>query len=280
MTYSLSASEIAAVCRPALAAHPSAARFVAFAIAPADPMADVARTVERQVFEQSFGNDAAEMAAEYGPYEENSLFFLVLDRRTGRPAGAGRVIDGGGKTLDEAPDLIGRDLSEIAEAHALHDGRIWDFATVGVLPAYRGNKSGLLVSSLLYRTFLRAGDRARVRHVVTLLDRRAHANMSLLGVPFVPMAGSAPFPYLGSPSTMALYVPFAALELGLLRQSRLLRRPAGPFRGEIRARGLRRFLIRRLAAKVSHQVSTGAGLDEQIVLPGLDRRRSATSAKR
>ncbi|MEV4344090.1 hypothetical protein AB0J83_06385 [Actinoplanes sp. NPDC049596] len=276
MTYSLPASDVALLTAAALDAHPSAGRFVALAVGPHDPMAAVARTVERQVFEQSFGNDADEMAAEYGPYEQNSLFFLVLDRRTGMPAGAGRVIDGGGKTLDEAPDLIGQDLSEIVATHGMHDGKIWDFATVGVLPAYRGGKSGLAVSSLLYRTFLKAGHRAGVRHLVALLDHRAHRNLALLGVPFVPMANSAPFAYLGSPSTMALHVPFADIEPSLTRQSRLLRRPGAPFSGEIRARGLRRLLIRRLGARISHQVSTGAGLDPHITLPGLERRRSLT----
>ncbi|MFF5085210.1 hypothetical protein ACFY36_49920 [Actinoplanes sp. NPDC000266] len=277
MSYSLSFSEVSLLSAAALDAHPSAGRFVALAVGPSDPMAGVARTVERQVFEQTFGNDADEMAAEYGPYEESSLFFLVLDRRTGMPAGAGRVIDGGGKTLDEAPDLIGQDLSEIVAAHQMHDGRIWDFATVGVLPAYRGGKSGLMVSSLLYRTFLKAGHRAGVRHLVALLDHRAHRNLALLGVPFVPMAGSVPFAYLGSPSTMALHVPFAEIEPSLARQSRLLRRLGAPFSGEIRAKGLRRLVIRRLGAKISHQVSTGSGLDAHIALPGLERRRPLTA---
>ena len=274
MSYDLDRETLGRRCAAALAAHPSTGRFVALAVAPADPLADVARTVERQVFEESFGNDATTMAAEYGGYEDDSIFFLVLDRRTGLPAGAGRVIEGGGKTLDDAPDRIGRDLSVIAAAHGLHDGgRIWDFATVGVLPAYRGGKSALTVSSLLYRTFLNAGRRRGVRHVVTLLDRGLYRNMLLLGVPFEPMAGSEPFPYLGSPATRALYVGFAELEPSFIEQSALLRRPGAGFRGEIRARGVRRLLIRRVAARVSARIATGAGLDEHIALPGLERRR-------
>ena len=274
MPYDLDPDRLARRCAAALAGHPTTGRFAALAIGPADPLADVARTVERQVFEESFGNDATTMAAEYGGYEDDSIFFLVLDRHTGLPAGAGRVIEGGGKTLDDAPDRIGRDLSVIAATHGLHDGgRIWDFATVGVLPAYRGRKSALTVSSLLYRTFLNAGRRRQVRHVVTLLDQRAHRNMLLLGIPLVAMAGSAPFPYLGSPATRALYVGFAELEPAIARQSALLRRPGASFHGEIRARGLRRLLIRRVAARVSAQLASGAGLDEHIALPGLERRR-------
>ncbi len=271
--YDLDERTLGRLTAAALAAHPSIGRFAALAVGPGDPLADVARTVERQVFEQAFGNDAATMAAEYRDYEENSLFFLVLDRRTGSPAGAGRVIDGGGKTLDDAPGCIGRDLSAIVAAHGLHDGKIWDFATVAVLPGHRGGRAGLAVSSLLYRTFLNAGRRAGVRHIVTLLDHRAQRNMALLGARLVPMAASGPFAYLGSPSTRALYTPFADLEPDIAEQSTRLRRPGASFAGEIRARGLRRLLTRRMAARVADRVASGRGLDEHILLPGLDRRR-------
>jgi hypothetical protein len=230
-----------------------------------DPLADVARAVERQVFEESPGNDAATMTAAYGPYEKGSLFFLVLDRRTAMPVGAGRVIEGGGRTLDDAPGRIGADLSAIVAAHDMYEGKIWDFATVAVLPEYRGGKSGLLVSSLLYRTFLNAGRRAGIRHVVTMLDSRAVRSLTLLGAPFEPMAGSA--------STEALYVRFDVLEPSIAEQGERLRKIGSPFHGEIRARGLCRLLTRRIAARISHQVATGDGLDEHVALPALERRR-------
>jgi N-acyl-L-homoserine lactone synthetase len=259
----------------ALAAHPATGRFTALVVGPRDLMADVARTVERQVYEAAFGNDAATMAAEYAAYEQASLFFLVLDRTTGRPAGAGRVIDGGGRTLDDAPDLTGVDLSAMVLAHAMHDGKIWDFATIAVLPAYRGGRSGLTVSALLYRTFINASRRAGVRHIVTMLDHRAQRNMALLGVPLAPLGGSDSFAHLGSPKTTALYVAFADLEPAIAEQGARLGRLGASFAGEIRHRGLRRLLTRRIAARVSAQVSTGEGLDEHIRMPALERRRLA-----
>jgi hypothetical protein len=273
VSYDLAASTVRLRTAAALAAHPSAARFVALAVGTASPMADVARDLERQVFEKSFGNDAGQMAAEYRRYEDDSLFFIVLDRRTGMPAGAARVIDGGGKTLDDAPDRIDTPLSTIVAVHHLGTGRIWDFATLAVLPAYRGGRSGPAVSSLLYRTFLNAGRLAGVRHIVALLDHRAHRNLKLIGVHFAAMAGAEPFEYLGSPSTEALYVPFAELVPSITRQARQLGRFTGEFHGEIRARGVRRLVTRRIAARVAGQIATGAGLDEHITLPGLDRRR-------
>jgi hypothetical protein len=248
-------------------------RFLALAVSPGSPLADVARTVERMVFEETFRMDAAVMTTEYRRYEDDSLFFVVLDRKTGMPAGAARVIEGGGKTLDDAPECIDTDLSAIVALHDLHSGRIWDFATLAVLPAYRGGRSGLAVSSLLYRTFLNAGRLAGVRHLVAMLDYRAHRNLKLIGVEFAPMAGSEPFDYLGSPSTEALIASFGDLIPAIGRQAGRLRTLGEPVRGRVPGRGLRKLLTRRIAARVAHQVATGDGLDESIALPALDRRQ-------
>jgi hypothetical protein len=274
MAYDLDEIAVRRLTAVALTTHADRpGRFLALAVASTSPLADVARTVERQVFEESFGNDSGTMAAEYRRYEDDSLFFLVLDRSTGLPAGAARVIDGGGKTLDDAPARIGTDLSAIVALHGLHTGRIWDFATLAVLAAYRDGRSGLAVSSLLYRTFLNAGRLAGVRHLVAMLDHRAHRNLKLIGVEFTPMAGAEPFEYLGSASTEALVLPFAELIPSIARQSVRLGHLAEPFHGSIRARGVRRLITRRIAAKVAHQIATGDNLDESIVLPGLDRRQ-------
>jgi hypothetical protein len=269
--YNLSESEMRMRGLAALYGYPAGGPFIALAVGPDDLLADVARTVERRVFEESFAMDAAVMTDEYAAYEQDSLFFLVIERRTGAPAGAARVIDGGGKTLDDAPDVIGVDLGTIVEKHGLFGGRIWDFATLAVLPEYRGGKS-TMVSSLLYRAFLNAGRRAGVQHVVAMLDRRAHRGISLIGAPFEPMAGSKPFEYLGSPSTSALYMRFADIEPAIAAEGERLSSIA-PVEGESRAGSLRRVLAGRIVSKVAHQVATGEGLDEHVDLPALERRR-------
>jgi hypothetical protein len=262
--YDLDPAMVSRLVAAALAAHPSGGRFAALAVGADDPLADVARTM--------MARDADPDA--YRDHESASLFLLVMDRKTGRPAGAGRAIDGGGRMLDDAPERTGRELSAIVAAHDLHDGKIWDLAAFAVLPGYRG-RSGRAVRSLLCRTFLQAGRRAGVRHLVALLDQCAQRKMALLGVRFVPVAESGPFEYRGSASTRALYVPFADLEPSIAEQGDRLRRPGAEFAGEIRARGLCRLMTRRHAARVAEQVATGAGLDEHILLPGLDRRRLA-----
>jgi hypothetical protein len=269
--YDLSESEMRMRAEAALFGYPTGGPFIALAVRHDDLLADVARTVERKVFEESFGLDAAVMTAEYAAYEQDSLFFLVLDRHTLLPAGAARVIDGGGKTLDDAPGAIGVDLSTIVATHDMFDGKIWDFATLAVLPEYRGGKS-TMVSSLLYRAFLNAGRRAGVRHVVAMLDGRAHRGIAMIGAPFEPMAGSEPFDYLGSPSTSALYMSFGAIEPAIAAEGERLA-SIGPVEGESRAGELRRLITQRVVAKVAHQVATGDGLDEHVTLPALERRR-------
>jgi hypothetical protein len=268
--YDLSESEMRMRAEAALFGYPAGGPFIALAVRHDDLLADVARTVERKVFEESFALDAALMTAEYTAYEQDSLFFLVLDRRTLLPAGAARVIDGGGKTLDDAPGMIGVDLSTIVATHDMFDGKIWDFATLAVLPEYRGGKS-TMVSSLLYRAFLNGGRRAGVRHVVAMLDSRAHRGIAMIGAPFEPMAGSEPFDYLGSPSTSALYMSFGAIEPAIAAEGERLA-SIGPVEGESRARELRRLITQRVVANVAHQVATGDGLDEHVTLPALERR--------
>jgi hypothetical protein len=269
VSYDLDEGTVRRQSANALARHSSTARFVALAVGAASPMSDVARTVESQVL----GSDPATMASDYRRYEDDSLFVLVLDRRTGLPAAAGRVIDGGGRTLDDAPDHIEVPLSTIVAVHEMCTGRIWDLATIAVVPEYRVGRSAPAVGSLFYRTLLNAGRLAGVRHLVTMLDRRAHQSLLLLGMNLEPMAGSGPFGPGGSAATQALYASFGELEPSMARQSERLRRPGADFAGEITARGVRRLIIRRVAARVAFQVSSGTDLDEHILLPALDRRR-------
>lgn len=253
----------------ALAAHPGPrhGRFVTLVVGPDAPLADVGRALERRIFQDAFGNDAATMAAEYGPYEDRSLFFVVIDRRRGVPAGVGRVISDDGprvKTIEDAPAHIGRTVPEIMARHGMTGGTVLDFATVAVLEEYRGRAS-LAVSSLLYRAFIRIGERAGAAHAVAMLDRRAYRNIRLLGVPVETLAGSDAFAYLGSAENRAIHVPFPLIARSIAEQAVRLRRPGAPILGELPGRGWRRLLIRRAAARVSRRVGTGRGLDEHIV---------------
>ncbi|MCU7728884.1 hypothetical protein ODJ79_34665 [Actinoplanes sp. KI2] len=254
-----------------LAAHPGrTSRFISAVVGHDHPLANVGRMVERLTFEEAFGNDTTVMTAEYGPYEDRSLFFVIIDREQGVPAGAGRIIEGTGiglKTVDDAPAHIGVDAEAILAAHGMTGEKAWDFATVTVLPQYRGGPSQLMVSSLLYRSFLLSGARAQVRHIVTMLDRRVYENMSTLGVRLQPLAGSGPFVYLGSAENRAIYCDFPEIASDIAARGERLsgRRPIGD---DDLARKLSGLPTRPVSARVSEQIGTGAGLDEHIILPG------------
>ncbi|RZU54346.1 hypothetical protein EV385_6297 [Krasilnikovia cinnamomea] len=268
--YDLDTAEVRRRVTAYLAAHPGqTSRFISAVVANDHPLANVGRTVERLIFEEAFGNDTAVMLAEYGPYEDRSLFFVIIDCKDGVPAGAGRIVEGTGiglKTVDDAPAHIGVPAEAILATHGMTGEKAWDYTTVAVLPQYRGGQSQLMVSSLIHRTFLVAGARAQVRHVVTMLDRRAYRNMAMLGINLQPLAGSGPFEYLGSAENRAVYCSFPELAGDIAaRGERLLGvRPIGDDHG---ARELLEHPARLISARACELVGTGKGLDEHIILP-------------
>jgi hypothetical protein len=72
---------------------------------------------------------------------------------------------------------------------------------------YRGGGGDHVVGTMLYGMFHAATRRKGVDHVVTILDRHAYRQLTeMLAVPFIPIAGSEPFDYLGSASSRAAYV--------------------------------------------------------------------------
>jgi hypothetical protein len=255
-----------------LAAHPTDGRFVTAVVGPDSELASVGRDLERQIFEETFGNSAAVMAAEYGPYEASSLFFVVIDRKRGVPAGVARMIESRGpgtKTVDDAPQHIGTGVETILAAHGMTGEKVWDCATIAVLPEYRGGRSALLVSTMVYRTFLVMGRRHGVRHAVSMLDKGAYRNLKLIGVPMRTLADSGPFEYLGAAENRAVHMYFPAIEGAVREQAARMRRAARPGLTALRRGGLRKLLSRRVAAEVSLRIGTGRGVDDHIVVvPG------------
>jgi hypothetical protein len=252
-----------------LAAHPARGRFVTAVVGPDSDLAAVGRALERQIFTDAFGNDATVMAAEYGPYEADSLFFVVIDRRRGVPAGVGRMIESHGagvKTIDDAPQYIGVGIGTILAAHGMTGEKVWDCATLAVLPQYRGGRSSLLVSTMVYRTFLVMGRRHSIRHAVSMLDKGAYRNLRRVGAPMRTLADSGPFEYLGSAENRAVHMDFPAIEPAVREQADRMRRAARPSLRSLRRDGLRKLITRRVAAQVSLRIGTGVDVDDHIIV--------------
>lgn len=264
MRYALSRPEIQALL-PARPAYPG--RFAALVAGTDHPLADPARSVERIAFEETFGNDAPTMSTEYGAYDPASRFIVVLDQPRRLPAGVIRLIDespAGLKSLNDAPAHIGGTVDAIRVHHRMTDGRrAIDVATLAVLPEYRGARS-VLVSTLLYRTLYRLFTRDHITHVVAMIDGHAYRNLRRIGAPFVPMLNSAPFPYLGAAENHALYGDFHTFGPAITANAAALRRAASPTLHDLRSP--RRFVTRRIAARIATTIVTGQGLDPHIHL--------------
>lgn len=189
-------------------------RYGCYLIADSSPYSDIARAVECTVFEQFFGNDPAVMCEAYAEYEAHSMFLLAVDRERQVPAGTLRLItnsENGFKTFNDIalPPLSLR-TDTVRMFHGIDDlDACWDVGTLAVQRDYRGKGSDQFVSTMLYGLFHAEAQRRGIHHVITVLDKHAYTSLTqILGMPFVPMVGSAPFNYLGSENSRAAYMDF------------------------------------------------------------------------
>ncbi|MEU0496102.1 hypothetical protein [Mycobacterium sp. NPDC006124] len=199
-------------------------RFACFAIEGTDPFANIARQVEREVFEESWGNDAAMMKREYGPYDESSLFFLVVDTKDGVPAGALRMIrnsPAGLKTIVDLDDCVKSPIApttisvdEVMRQHGIDDlDRVWDGATAAIPRRYRRR---LVVTHVqLMRIMALGAMRENIQHFVAVLDAPVvRLARDVLRLPLTPLAGTPPFTHMDAPDNQAVYAHVPSI-LGL-----------------------------------------------------------------
>lgn len=196
-------------------------RFACFAIEGTDPFANIARQVEREVFEDSWGNDAATMKKEYGPYDEASVFFMAVDTFDMVPAGVLRMIRNsavGLKTIVDLDDVVKSPIAPIAipEAdvmrhHGIDDlNRCWDGATAAIPRKYRRRLAATHVQ--IMRIVALAAMRENIQHFVSVLDAPVvRAARDVLGLPLAPLAGTPPFTHMDAPNNQAVYAHVPSL---------------------------------------------------------------------
>lgn len=180
-------------------------RFICYEMSGDNQFARIGRYVERVRFNEFFANDAEEMAREYGPYEAASRFFVTVDQQQRQPTGVLRVIHdspAGLKTLNDMSDQ-GIGVDEVRRAHGFDAAeQCWDIATVAALPEYSAGAASIQ----LYRGLYTAAVREGADHLVSIIDSHVLRQLkNYLGIPFVPLAGTKPFNYLGSPESQAVY---------------------------------------------------------------------------
>lgn len=212
--YDLSFAEMNALSDQLISERPTSSdKVVCYAVENNSHYANVARSLEREIFEQYFGNTAEEMAIEYGEYEDQSRFFLSVDKTTNSPVGVLRVIENGPAGLKTINDIESRrepkmpalTSQQIQYAHSIESyDNCWDVGTVAVRKQYRVNDD--TASIQLYRALYLSAMEHEADHFVSIIDSRPLNKMrDYLNIPFIPLAGSQPFPYLGSKSSEAVY---------------------------------------------------------------------------
>lgn len=243
-------------------------RFVCVNFAPDSPMTNVGRAVEQSVFNSTFQNDTKVMEGEYGPYEQASHFLTVFDRKRKVAAGVIRIVSHSGEGLKSLNDLesqTGVSIEEFQERQNVPDLKTcWDIGTLAVAPEYRGKLSSFEVSTMLYRGLFRLMERERVSDIVMMIDKKARRGVDTLGVPLKEIEGTGVFPYLGSSETFALHGKPQEFQEGVSNRAEELRQAAKLTLNDIKHPSMKRFLRRRITAKIGHKLATGKTLDSQM----------------
>lgn len=229
-------------------------RFACFTVEGGDPFANIARQVEREVFEDSWGNDSATMKREYGPYDDSSVFFLAVDTHAGVPAGALRMIRNssvGLKTIVDLDDGLKSPIAptpiaaaDVMRHHGIDDlDRCWDGATAAIPRRYRRKLAATHVQ--IMRIVALAAMRENIEHFVAVLDAPVvRAARDVLGLPLAPLAGTPPFTHMDAPNNQAVYAHVPSLLRVAQRRNRKVGNRIQECFGDQAMPGVERFAAR------------------------------------
>jgi hypothetical protein len=168
---------------------------------------------EAEVFLRWFGNTREQLAQEYGPYEDATVFLVVADRR-GEVVGGVRLLVPGGhaglKTLvDVGEQPWGVDGAKAAAAVGLDLASTWEVATLGVRRT--ADASRVQLSLALYHGLMTIAQVNRMTSFVAVLDERVRRLLSSVGIITHPLPGTSTAPYLGSGSSTPVYCHFGPM---------------------------------------------------------------------
>lgn len=173
--------------------------------------AELARSVERDVFLEYFGNSPELLAHEYERFEQSSFFLCVVDHGRRVPAGVIRIIVNSPAGLKSLQDLEhGWDVSvdDLCERSGIEMDLddVWDVATLAVTSEYRGAATNGLISAALYQGVGGVFSAHRVRWMIAILDLVAlDLVQGAVHRPFQRFDGVEPRRYLDSPSSLPVW---------------------------------------------------------------------------
>lgn len=236
-------------------------KFGCYKVPGVDKFANLARTVEGEVFSETFKHTPQEMAEEYGPYESSSYFYVVFDHQLTTPVGALRVTapsEAGLKTLNDLPVTpLGITPEDFYKGYDVRPDECADIATAAVVKEYRGRAFDFAPSLLLYRALYTDTLRnPQFKQAVSIIKDRVYEQLLSLGMPFKPIFDSEAFYYL-QPETQekrekSYAVTAATSEFlpSLTSKARAYRRSLSP--------------IQHLRANMMQKLIDGRGLDHMM----------------
>lgn len=191
---------------------PPATPFGLHIVGAGHPAAELGRHLEREVFQEAFGNSPEMLAAEYDRYDAASAFLLVVDHRRKRPAGALRLIvpsPAGLKSLEDVRQEWGADpelLTREATGKGLASTKAFDIATLAVGREYRRAASRGLVSMAMWQAVGVLSFRCHVDLLVAIIDVRVlRLLLSKLTGVLEPFPGLEPQRYLDSAASVPVW---------------------------------------------------------------------------
>lgn len=168
---------------------------------------DSARDCEAEVFLSAYGNTREQLAEEYDPYEDSTVFLAVADHRDDVLATVRLLAPGGSAGLKTLVDVgrapWGVDGNRSAAAAKLDLGSTWEIATLAVRRSAGGDHSSL--SLALYHGLIAVCRANTMSSFVAVLDQRVRRLLSMVGLPTQPLPGTRTAPYLGSPASTPVY---------------------------------------------------------------------------
>jgi hypothetical protein len=175
------------------------------------PAAELGREIERSVFMEYFGNSPELLQEEYQPYDEGSVFIVVLDHLLRQPAGAMRLLVPGtpSKSLHDIARVWDPDpTSVVARSCPTFDPeRCWDIATLAVMPGYRRSSTAGLISLAMYQSVGVLSQEHGIDWLIAILDVVVlDLIQTLLRGAFTPFDRLEPRNYLDSPSSLPVFL--------------------------------------------------------------------------
>lgn len=179
-----------------------------------------ARECEAEVFLRWFGNTRQQLDAEYGPYEDSSVFLVIADERD-EVLGAVRLLIPGGRAglktfTDIGDDPWAVDGSRATAAVGIDLGSTWEIATLGVRSGTDAN--GLRLSLALYHGLITVARANRVSSFVAILDERVRRLLASVGIVMRALPGTNTAPYLGSSASTPVFAHFTPMVENQRRQ--------------------------------------------------------------